>query len=163
MKKTLLCLLTLPFCSLLLGQSLTFDNIEKNAGLYYTNIESTLLTAKFEFISYDNTSRKLTYQYTPEDNLDTTNKFCYIWRSPDDKAKIITYFTTNVQEYNNWKKTILLKNYYAKPIVDEGGGNTKEWFFSKQYGVKILKKQLDNAEKTKKISAYLITIIKQKK
>lgn len=163
MKQTFLSLLALFFTTLLSGQNLTFENIEKNVGQYYTNIEATLLSTNFDFVSYDNTAKKLTYQYTSDDNLDVTNKFCYIWRSPDDKAKIITYFTTNQQEYINWKKTILLKNYFTKPLVDEGGGNTKEWFFSKQYGVKILKKQLDNADRTKKITAYILTIVKQKK
>jgi hypothetical protein len=163
MKQNFLSILAFLFCSLVSGQNLTFENIEKNAGQYYTNIEATLLSANFEFVSYDNNAKKLTYQYTSDDNLDLSNKFCYIWRSPDDKAKIITYFTTNPQEYINWKKTILLKNYFAKPLVNEGGNDTKEWFFSKQYGVKILKKQLDNADKSKKITAYLLTIIKQKK
>lgn len=163
MKQTFLSLFTLLLSSVVFGQNLTFENIEKNSGQYYTNIEATLLSANFEFVNYDNTNKKLTYQYTSESNSDPANKFCYIWRSPDDKAKIITYFTTNQQEYINWKKTILLKNYFTKPLVDEGGGNTKEWFFSKQYGVKILKKQLDNADKSKKITAYILTVIKQKK
>lgn len=163
MKQVLLSLLALFIFSSVSGQNLTFENIEKNAGQYYTNIEATLLSSNFEFVNYDNSSKKLTYQYTSENNTDPTNKYCYIWRGPDDKAKIITYFTTNQQEYINWKKTILLKNYFTKPIVTEAGGDTKEWFFSKQYGVKILKKQLDNADKSRKITAYLLTIIKQKK
>jgi hypothetical protein len=163
MKQTFLSLLALFFCTLLSGQNLTFENIEKNAGQYYTNIEATLLSSNFEFVNYDNSQKKLTYQYASNDNLDISNKFCYIWRSSDDKAKTITYFTTSQQEYINWKKTILLKNYFIKPIKTEATGDTTEWFFSKQYGVKIMKKQLDNADRTRKIPAYFLTIIKQKK
>jgi hypothetical protein len=163
MKQAFLSLLSFFFFSSLLGQNLTFENIEKNSGQYYTNIEATLLAANFEFVTYDNTIKKLTYQLSSDNESEIANKFCYIWRGDDDKAKIITYFTTNQQEYINWKKSILIKNYITKPIVTETGGDTKEWFFSKQYGVKILKKQLDNADKSRKITGYLLTVIKQKK
>lgn len=162
MKQYLIIIFTLFVTSLLSGQNLTFENIEKNTGQYYTNIEATLLTSNFEFLNYDNKTKKLTYQYISEDNSENGNKFCYIWRNEDDKAKTITYFTTDHQEYVNWKKAILYKNYRSKPIVDEGD-SIKEWFFSKQYGVKILKKQLDNADKSKKIIAYILTIIKTAK
>jgi hypothetical protein len=155
-------LFLLFFTNLLFSQTLTLENLEKNAGQYYTNIEATLLSNHFEFVNYDNNTKKLTYQFAPQDNQESGNKYCYIWRGEDDKAKIISYFTTSQQEYNNWKKSLMLKDYKSKPIVIENDAS-KEWFFSKNYGVKILKKQLDSADKSKKITAFILTVIKQKK
>ncbi len=47
MKQVLLSLLALFIFSSVSGQNLTFENIEKNAGQYFTNIEATLLSIKF--------------------------------------------------------------------------------------------------------------------
>jgi hypothetical protein len=160
-RKIFITLVAFLLTSALSGQNLTFETIEKSAGQYYTSIGAALLSENFDFLGYDNSTKKLTYQYLAADNSTPGNKFCYIWRSDDDTAKTITYFTTDHQEYVNWKKAIFNKNYKSKPLVDEGT-TTKEWFYSKKYGVKIVKKQLDNAEKNGKIIAYLLTIVKLK-
>jgi len=158
MKKLLLLLL---FSSnYIYSQVLTFETLEKVSGKYYTDIQASLLINQFELLSIDNASKKLTYQYIPKDNSDIGNKFCYIWRNDDDKAETITYFTTNLKEFINWKKALLIKNYKSKPLVKEGS-DTKEWFYTKNILVKILHKQLP-ATNGNTIDAYLITFIKKK-
>lgn len=142
------------------SQTLSFETLEKVSGKYYTDIEASLLINQFELLSFDNTSKKLTYQYVPQDNSETGNKFCYIWRNNDDKAETITYYTTNLKEYINWKKALLIKNYKSKPVVQESDG-TKEWFYTKNLLVKILHKQLPSTNGNS-IDAYLITFIKKK-
>jgi hypothetical protein len=160
MKKHLLTLLLLS-SSYLFSQSISFEDLEKNAGKYYTNIEASLLISRFELLTVDNNAKKLTYQYSPANNEESGNKYCYVWRSEEDKAETITYYTTSIKEYINWKKSLIIKNYKSKPVVQESDG-TKEWFYSKNILVKILHKQLDSSEKNDKIDAYIITFIKKK-
>lgn len=159
MKKHIL-LLFLFSTGFLFSQTLSFETLEKVSGKYYTDIEASLLINQFELLSFDNATKKLTYQYVPQDNSETGNKFCYIWRNNDDKAETITYYTTNLKEYINWKKALLIKNYKSKPVVQESGG-TKEWFYTKNLLVKILHKQLPS-QNGNTIDAYLITFIKKK-
>jgi hypothetical protein len=143
------------------AQGISFDNLEKNAGQYYGNIEAALLIGKFEMLNYDSAAKKLTYQYMPDNYLEVGNKYCYIWRDANDKAKIISYLTTDHQEYNDWKKALMLKNYKSKPKIDDLTG-TREWFYNKKYDIRLSKQQLAAAEKGKKIVAYIITIVKSK-
>lgn len=158
MKKLLLFLL---FSSnYLFSQSLSFETLEKVSGKYYTDIEASLLINQFELLSFDNSSKKLTYQYVPQDNSETGNKFCYVWRNSDDKAETITYYTTSIKEYINWKKALIIKNYKSKPVVQESDG-TKEWFYNKSTLIKILHKQLPSTNGNT-IDAYLLTFIKKK-
>lgn len=159
MKKILL--LFIFSSNYLFSQTLSFETLEKVAGKYYTDIEASLLINKFELLTFDNKAKKLTYQYVPQDNGVSGNKYCYIWRNNDDKAETITYYTTNIREYINWKKELLIKNYKSKPIAQEIDG-TKEWFYNKNILVKILHKQLASNEANKNIDAYILTFIKKK-
>lgn len=159
MKKHLIILFLLS-TGFMFSQTLSFETLEKVSGKYYTDIEASLLINQFELLTFDNSTKKLTYQYVPQDNSETGNKFCYIWRNSEDKAETITYYTTNLKEYINWKKALLIKNYKSKPIVQEGN-DTKEWFYTKNILVKILHKQLPSTS-GENIDAYLITFIKKK-
>ena len=159
MKKHLLTLFLFS-TGFLFSQTLSFETLEKVSGKYYTDIEASLLINQFELLTFDNSSKKLTYQYVSQDNSETGNKFCYIWRNSDDKAETITYYTTSIKEYINWKKALIIKNYKSKPVVQESDG-TKEWFYNKSTLIKILHKQLPSTNGNT-IDAYLLTFIKKK-